>query len=57
MSGFVSKKENLRKALLFYFNLKKSTAESYRLLVEAYGEHALPETCRDWFRGFKTILT
>jgi len=43
MSGFVSKKENLREAilLLFYFNLKKSTAESYRLLVEAYGEHAL----------------
>jgi len=31
------KKEHLREALLFCFNLKKSTAESHRLLVEAMG--------------------
>jgi len=43
----------MRKALLFCFNLKKSPAESYRMLVEAYGDNVLSETtCRDWFRRF-----
>ncbi len=54
MSNFAPTKQHLREALLFCFNLKKSAAESYRLLVEAYGEQALSETtCRDWFRRFK----
>ena len=44
----------MREALLFWFNLKKSAAESYRMLVEAYGWSALSETTsRDWFRWFK----
>ena len=43
----------MREALLFCFNLKKSTAESHRMLVEAYGDNTLSETtCRDWFRRF-----
>jgi len=43
----------MRKALLFCFNLKKSAAESHRMLVEAYGDNALSETtCRDWFHRF-----
>ena len=43
----------MREALLFCFNLKKSVAESHRMLVEAYGDNALSETtCRDWFRRF-----
>ena len=43
----------MREALLFYINLKKSAAESHRMLVEAYGDNALSETtCRDWFRRF-----
>ena len=43
----------MREALLFCFNLKKSAAESYRMLVEVYGDNALSETtCRDWFRQF-----
>ena len=43
----------MREALLFCFNLKKSVAESHRMLVEAYGNNALSETtCRDWFRRF-----
>jgi len=34
-------------------SLKKSAAESHRMLVEAYGDNALSETtCRDWFRRF-----
>ena len=54
MSSFVPEKEHLREALLFCFNLKKSAAESHRMLVEAYGDSALSETtCRDWFRRFK----
>jgi len=40
-------------ALLFCFNLKKSAAELYRMLVKTYGDNALSETtCRDWFRRF-----
>ena len=44
----------MREALLFCFNLKKSAAESHRMLVEVYGDGALLVTiCRDWFRRFK----
>ena len=43
----------MREALFFCFNLKKSAAESHRMLVEAYGDNTLSETtCRDWFRRF-----
>ena len=42
----------MREALLFCFNLKKSAAESHRILVKAC-DNALSETmCRDWFRRF-----
>jgi len=40
MSDFVSKKRVFAGSITFFFNLKKSAAESLRLLVEAYGEHA-----------------
>ena len=54
MSTFVPAKQYLREALLFCFNLKKSAAEGYRLLCEAYGEHALSiKTCDYWFRRFE----
>jgi len=34
--------------------LKKTAAESYRLLGEAYGEHAPSQkTCEQWFQRFK----
>jgi len=43
----------MQEALLFCFNLKKSAADSHRMLVEVYGDNALSETtCRDWFRRF-----
>ena len=46
---------HLRKVLLHYFISKKTAAESHRILVTVYGEHALSETtCRDWFRRFKS---
>jgi len=49
MSTFVPKKHNLREVLLFCFHLKKSAADRYRLLCEAYGEHAPSiKTCEYW---------
>jgi len=38
MSNFVPTKRHLREVLLNYFILKKTAAESHRLLVEAYDE-------------------
>lgn len=44
----------MRTALLFCFNLKKTAAESHRMLVDAYGDSALSATqCKVWFRRFK----
>ena len=35
--------------------MKKTAAESHRILVEVYGEHALAErTCQNWFARFKS---
>jgi len=54
MSSLLPDKEHMGEVLLICFNLKKSSAESHRMLVEAYGDSALSETmCRDWFRRFK----
>lgn len=36
-------KQHLREVLLHYFILKKSATESYRLLVEVYGDNAPSE--------------
>ena len=41
MSNIVPEKVLLRGVLLHYFNTKKTAAESQRILVEIYGEHAL----------------
>ena len=55
MSNFVPGKVFLRGALLHYFNMKKTAAESHHILVEVYGEHALAErTCQKWFARFKS---
>ena len=43
MSEF-PKKQHLREILLHYFILKKSAAETHRLLVDIYGEHAPSKT-------------
>jgi len=40
--------------LLHYFLMKKKAAETYRLLLEVYGEHApSQDTCERWFNRFK----
>lgn len=55
MSNFVPNNVFLRGVLLHYFNMKKKAAESHRILVEVYGEHALAErTCQKWFARFKS---
>ncbi|EGI59188.1 Mariner Mos1 transposase [Acromyrmex echinatior] len=55
MSKFISKKQHLREVLLHYFILKKSAAETHRLFVDIYGEHAPSKTsCKEWFRRFNS---
>ena len=57
MSNFVPEKVFLRGVLLHYFNfnMKKTAAESHRILVEVYGEHVLAgRTCQKWFARFKS---
>ena len=55
MSNFVPGKVFLRGVLLHYFNMKKTAAESHRISVEVYVEHALAEgTCQMWFARFKS---
>nr|KAF6296067.1 hypothetical protein mMyoMyo1_009189 [Myotis myotis] len=55
MSNFVPKKEHLLEVIIHYFILKKSAAESYNILREAYGEHAPSQnTCERWFKRFKS---
>lgn len=55
MSKFEPNKSHLREVLLFHFNIKKSAAETHRILVEAYGDSAPSKTtCKEWFRRFKS---
>jgi len=40
--------------ILHYFNLKKTVAETHRLLFEVYSDEILSErTCRVWFEHFR----
>ena len=57
MSKFIPK-EHSRIVLIFCFHLKKTAAESYRLLREAYGEHA-PSKIRvnDGFGVLKVVTS
>ena len=55
MSKFIPNKGHLRTALTIGFHSKKTAAESYRLLQEAYGEHVpSQDTCERLFRRFKS---
>ena len=55
MSNSVPEEVFLRGVLIHYFNMKKTAAESHRILVEVYGEHALAKrTCQKWFGRFKS---
>ena len=55
MSNFMPGNYDLRTALIFCYHLKKTAAESHRMLVEAYGEHALGKLqCFEWFKKFRS---
>ena len=43
MSNFVPENDVLRGSWINFFHFKKAAAQSLRLLVEAYGEHALTQ--------------
>ena len=43
MVNFVPENDDLRKALIFCFHMKKSDRGPHRWLVEAHGDHALSE--------------
>ena len=53
MWSFEPNKRHLRELLIYFFNLKKSAAETHRLLVEAYGDAVLSERSCEWFQKFK----
>jgi len=47
---------DLRTALIFCY-LKKTAAESHRMLVEAYGEHALGKSqCFEYSKNSKVAI-
>ena len=55
MLNIVPEKVCLRGVLLHYFNMKKTAAESSRILVQVYGEHApAKRTCQKWFARSKS---
>ena len=55
MSNCVPEKVFLRGVLLHYFIMKKTVADSHRILAGVYGEHALAErTCQKWFARLKS---
>lgn len=54
MSRFLPTKRNLRKALHFFFYLKKTAEEYHVSLLEAYGEFTPTDrTVESWFRPYK----
>ena len=53
MSNFVPGNYDLRTVLIFCYHLKKTAAESHRMLVEVYGALGKSQ-CFEWFKKFKS---
>ena len=54
ISDFVPNNRHLREVLIFFFHLKKTSAEVQRELQKVYGDAALSgTTCRDWLHRIK----
>jgi len=51
--NFVPGNYDLQIALIFCYHLKKTAAESHRMLVEAYGALGKSQ-CFEWFKKFKS---
>ena len=55
MSVFEPNSRHLRGVFIFCFHLKKTVAETHRMLSSTYGEAPLSEKiCREWFHCFKS---
>ena len=55
ISNFVPGNYDFWTALIFCYHLKKTAAESHRMLVEVYGGHALGKSqCFEWFKKFRS---
>jgi len=55
MAQIVPTNYDVQTALIFSYHLKKTAAESHRMLVEAYGDHARGKSqCYAWFTKFKS---
>jgi len=59
MAQFVPTNYDVRTALIVCYHLKKTAAESHRILIEAYGDHVLGKSqCYAWLTKFKSgVLT
>ena len=56
MSSFDPNKRHLQELLIYFFNLKKFTAEVHRLFEETYGKATLSErSCRELLQKFKVV--
>lgn len=54
MATHIPNKQHLREVILFHFVIKKSAAETHKILVEAYGDNAPSKaTCKRWFSRFR----
>ena len=53
MSIYEPNSRHLREVLIFCFNMKKSVAETYRMLSNTYDEAAISERTCEWFQRFK----
>lgn len=54
MAVYVPNKQHLREVMLFHFAIKKSAAETHRILVEAYSDNAPSKAaCKRWFTRFR----
>lgn len=54
MTSYIPNTRHLREVMLFHFSIKKSAAETHRILVGAYGNNAVSKAaCKRWFARFR----
>jgi len=57
MSMYEPNSRHLREVLIFCFNMKKSAAQTYRMLSNTYRETAINEgTYHEWFNASRTVI-
>ena len=56
MSVYESNSRHLREVLIFCFNMKKSAAETHRMLSNTYGELLVKERVVSGFNASRTVI-